>query len=42
MASLNLLLTVCFAYVALLFAVAFAADRVAARGGSAWLRSPLV
>ena len=42
MASLTLLLTGCFAYVALLFAVAFAADRVAARGGSAWLRSPLV
>lgn len=42
MASLNLLLIVCFGYVALLFAVAFVADRVAARGGSAWLRSPLV
>ena len=42
MASLNLLLIVCFGYVALLFAVAFVADRIAARGGSAWLRSPLV
>ncbi|MHA6263816.1 ATP-binding protein [Arenibacterium sp. CAU 1754] len=42
MASLNLLVLVCLGYVALLFAVAFLADRVAARGRSTWLRSPLV
>ena len=42
MASLNLLLLVCFGYVALLFGVAFAADRMAAKGRSTWLRSPLV
>ena len=42
MATLNVLLVVCLAYVALLFAVAFTADRVAARGRNRWLRSPLV
>ena len=42
MASLNLLLTVCLGYVALLFAVAFLADRFSARRSGAWLRSPLV
>jgi len=42
MASLNLLLVVCIGYVALLFTVAFMADRMAARGGSTWSRSPLV
>ena len=39
---LNLVIVVCAAYVALLFLVAFAADRLAARGRSTWLRSPLV
>ncbi|GGH22588.1 hypothetical protein SAMN05444007_102225 [Cribrihabitans marinus] len=42
MASLNTLVLVCLAYVALLFAVAFAADRLAAAGRSTWLRSPLI
>ena len=42
MASLNLLLSVCFCYVILLFLVAFVADRLAARGRSTWLRSPLI
>ncbi|GAB4301638.1 MAG: ATP-binding protein [Roseovarius sp.] len=42
MATLNLLVLVCLLYVAFLFAVAFAADRAAARGRSAWLRSPIV
>ncbi len=42
MASLNLLVLVCLAYVVLLFAVAFMADRLAARGRSTWLRTPLV
>ncbi|MGR3759022.1 ATP-binding protein [Roseobacteraceae bacterium NS-SX3] len=43
MASLNLLAFVCLAYVALLFIVAFAADRMASRGRSAaWLGSPLI
>ncbi|MBY6091567.1 ATP-binding protein [Maritimibacter alkaliphilus] len=42
MASLNLLLSVSLAYVALLFLVAFAAERAALRGRVGWLRSPLV
>ncbi|GHF49242.1 sensor histidine kinase [Seohaeicola zhoushanensis] len=42
MATLNVLFAVCLGYVALLFAVAFAADRVAMRGRSTWLRSPLI
>lgn len=42
MASLNMLVLVCLGYVALLFFVAFAADRLAARGRSTWLRSPLI
>lgn len=42
MASLNLLLAVSFCYVVFLFGVAFAAERATARGGTAWLRSPLV
>ncbi len=42
MASLNVLVLVCLGYVALLFLVAFAADRLAATGRSTWLRSPLV
>jgi Na+/proline symporter/nitrogen-specific signal transduction histidine kinase len=40
MATLNILVLVCLGYVALLFGVAFLADRVAAP--RAWLRSPLV
>ncbi len=42
MAPLNVLVLVCLGYVALLFVVAFAADRLAAAGRSTWLRSPLV
>jgi len=42
MASANLLVLVSLAYVALLFGVAFAADRLAATGRGAWLRSPLI
>jgi Na+/proline symporter/nitrogen-specific signal transduction histidine kinase len=42
MASVNLLIGVCLAYVTLLFGVAFVAERAAARGKGAWLRSPLV
>ncbi|WP_299962727.1 sensor histidine kinase [uncultured Roseobacter sp.] len=43
MTSLNLLVAVSLAYVVLLFAVAFAADRAASRGQGAWfLRSPLI
>ena len=37
--SINLLIAVSFAYVALLFAVAFAAERAGNRG---WLRSPII
>jgi Na+/proline symporter/signal transduction histidine kinase len=42
MASANMLILVSLGYVALLFVVAFTADRLAARGRSTWLRSPLV
>lgn len=42
MASLNLLIVVCISYVTLLFIVAFVADRMAARGRSTWLRSPII
>ena len=42
MATLNLMVLVCLAYVALLFIVAFTADRLAAAGRSTWLRSPMV
>lgn len=42
MLSFNLLLTICGAYVAVLFAVAFWADKRAAQGRAAWLRSPLI
>lgn len=42
MATLNIMILVALLYVALLFAVAFAADRAAARGRGRWLRSPLV
>ncbi|KAF0675011.1 ATP-binding protein [Profundibacterium mesophilum] len=40
--SFNLLLTVCLAYAALLFLVAFVAEKRAAAGRAGWLRSPLV
>ncbi|WP_375176077.1 ATP-binding protein [Pseudooceanicola sp.] len=42
MASLNLLIFVCLGYVAVLFLVAFGAERAAKRGKAAWLRSPIV
>jgi Na+/proline symporter/nitrogen-specific signal transduction histidine kinase len=42
MASLNLLIVVCLVYVALLFAVAFMAERAALRGRAAFLRSSVV
>ncbi|MEM8731407.1 MAG: ATP-binding protein [Pseudomonadota bacterium] len=42
MATLNILILVCLAYVALLFAVAFWADRRARGGNAPWLRSPMV
>ncbi len=42
MASLNVLIVVCLLYVALLFAVAFMADRAALMGQGGWLRSPVV
>ena len=42
MSTLNLLVAVCVAYVLFLFFVAFAADRLAAQGRKAWLRSPLI
>ena len=42
MLTVNILITVALLYVVFLFAIAFLADRNAAKGGSAWLRSPLV
>ncbi|WP_415920122.1 ATP-binding protein [Tateyamaria sp. SN6-1] len=42
MISVNQLVGVSIAYVAFLFAIAFFAERSAARGQGAWLRSPLV
>ena len=42
MATLNLLILVSLAYVALLFIIAFVADRLAVTGRSTWLRTPLV
>ena len=43
MGALNVLVLVCVLYVAVLFGVAFIADRLAARsGGGAWLKSPLI
>jgi Na+/proline symporter len=42
MSTLNLLVAVCVVYVLFLFFVAFAADRLAAQGRKAWLRSPLI
>jgi len=40
--SSDLLLLVCVAYVALLFAIAFYVDRQSRRGRVAWLRSPVI
>ncbi|CUH67015.1 Sensor protein kinase WalK [Thalassovita gelatinovora] len=42
MGALNILVAVCLTYVALLFLVAFMAERAALRGRATWLRSPLV
>jgi len=42
MGTLNLLIAVCLAYVALLFVVAFIAERAALRGKAKWLRSPII
>ncbi|MEP1588407.1 MAG: sensor histidine kinase [Tateyamaria sp.] len=42
MTSVNLLVGVSLVYVTFLFAIAFFAERAAARGGGRWLRSPLV
>ncbi|NOC46408.1 MULTISPECIES: sensor histidine kinase [unclassified Ruegeria] len=42
MATINTLILVCLGYVIFLFAVAFAADRMAAAGRGKWLRSPLI
>ncbi|QEE35262.1 sodium:solute symporter [Octadecabacter sp. SW4] len=42
MISFNLLIFVALCYVALLFTVAFVAERHAARGGDNWLRSPMI
>lgn len=42
MASFNLLLLVCLGFAALLFVVAFVADRMAVSGRGSWLRSPLI
>jgi Na+/proline symporter/signal transduction histidine kinase len=42
MGALNLLIAVCLGYVALLFVVAFIAERAAQRGRGGWLRSPVV
>ncbi len=42
MVSFNLLIVVCLIYVALLFLIAFVAERRAAASTAGWLRSPLV
>ncbi|MDX1780547.1 MAG: ATP-binding protein [Thalassovita sp.] len=42
MGALNVLVAVCLTYVALLFVIAFMAERAALRGNATWLRSPLV
>ncbi|WP_171235230.1 sensor histidine kinase [Ruegeria sp. HKCCA6837] len=42
MTTVNVLILVCLGYVVFLFAVAFAADRMAAAGRGKWLRSPLI
>ncbi len=41
MPTFNILVTVALAYVVILFAIAFFADRRARNGGAKWLRSPL-
>lgn len=38
----DLVIAICLAYVAILFAVAFAGDRRARRDSGGWLSSPLV
>ena len=42
MASLDLMVLVCLIYVAFLFLVAFAADRIATHRTGAWLQSPWI
>ncbi|GAA6207044.1 ATP-binding protein [Cognatishimia sp. WU-CL00825] len=42
MGNLNALVAVCLVYVAILFGVAFAAERAAMRGQAAWLKLPVV
>ncbi|NDV51097.1 MULTISPECIES: ATP-binding protein [unclassified Salipiger] len=42
MNMLNTLVAVCIAYALFLFAIAFAAERIAAHGQARWLRSPAV
>ncbi len=42
MVPFNILVAVCLAYVCLLFLVAFAAERRAARGRAGWMRSPVI
>ncbi|MCL3880799.1 sensor histidine kinase [Marivita sp. GX14005] len=42
MTTFNILVAVCACYVLFLFAVAFAADRMAMQGHKPWLRSPLI
>ena len=42
MLSFNVLITICLAYVILLFAVAFWADKRAEGGRLGWLRAPIV
>ena len=42
MLTFNLLVFVCVIYVALLFVVAFVAEKRAEQGRLGWLRSPLV
>ncbi|NBR91357.1 MAG: sodium:solute symporter, partial [Rhodobacteraceae bacterium] len=42
MGILNVLIVVCLIYVAILFGVAFMAERAAAQGRGGWLRSPFV
>ncbi len=42
MATMNILVAVCLAYVALLFGVAFLAERAARNGRGGWLSSPVV
>lgn len=42
MVPFNILVAVCLSYVCLLFLVAFAAERRAARGRAGWMRSPVI